>query len=354
MRFFALSFWLNIKKFLKRPTFWCGLIALPIIIALGGAFMHSRASVITITAGVHFNHDNALESAIFDFLSGTPYARFVAYDDAYTLIEDVRLGRIECGYIINPNIENIREGNFSGTVTLVTSPRTIATPILNDMVSAAVLHASSMYITIDGLNQFFGESDEIKAFVNWQFAAYDEMDIFMTPIFVNIADHDGETQPGLAEITSRRVFRGVIGLTILILILFASPIFIDERRYGLQKKLSVHGILAAYDLSLFAAAFFVMFIVGLAGLISAALFVPGLLVSVRLELAAMIAFSAVCAILLILAVRLLKSIKIIHTFGLFIIIANIAFGGVVLDLTEINPELGFLQWFFPLYWYTSF
>ena len=354
MRFFALSFWLNIKKFLQRPTYLCGLIILPIAIALGGVFLHSETSAITITTGVYFNRDNTLEAAIFDLLSETPYARFVAYEDLEALIEDVRLGRLECGYILNPNIENVREGNFAGIVTLVTSPRTIATPILNDIVSAAVLRASSKYITIDGLYRFFGESDEIEIFANWQFAAYDEMDIFMTPIFVNITDYNGETQLSLAEVTARRVFRGSIGLAILILILFASPIFIDERRFSLQKKLSVHGKLAAYDLSLFAAAFSAMFIVGFAGLTSAAFFAPSLLASVRLELFAMAAFSAVNAILLILLARLLKNAKIIQTFGLFIIIANITFGGVILDLAEASPELGYLQWFFPLYWYTSF
>ena len=354
MRFFALSYWLNAKKFLMRPTFWCGLFVLPIVIVLGGVFLYSEASAITITAGVHFDKENTLEAAIFDYLSESPHARFVAYEDAYVLIEDVRLGRIECGYIINPNIENIKEGDFSGVVTLVTSPRTIATPILNDMVTAAVLRASSKYITIDGLNRLFGESDEIEIFVNWQFAAYNEMDIFMTPLFVNITDYDGETQPGLAEVTARRVFRGAIGLTILILILFASPIFIDERRYGLQKKLSIHGKLVAYDLSLLLATFSVMFTVGVVGLTSASFFAPTLLASVRIEIAIMAAFSAVCAILLILLARLLKSAKIIQTFGLFIIIANIAFGGVVLDLAELSPSLGHLQRFFPLYWYTSF
>ena len=354
MRFFAVSFLLNIKKFLTRRTFWCGLIALPIALALGGVFLQTESPVIIITAGVHFNPKSALEAAIFDALDETPFARFTAYDDVEVLIEDVRLGRIECGYIINPNIENARKGDFAGIVTLVTSPRTIAAPIFNDMFAAAILRASSEYITIDGLRGLFGESDEIEHFVTWQFAAYDEMDIFMTPVFVNIIGHDEEIPLNLAEVTARRVLRGTIGLTIHILILFAAPIFIDERRYSLQKTLSIHGKLAVYNLSLWAAAFLVMFAVGAAGLASAALFAPSLLAAMQLELAAMAAFSAVCAIFLILFAHLLKTAKIIQSFGLFIIIANIAFGGVILDLAEISPQLAHLQRFFPLFWYTSF
>ena len=353
MRFFALSFWLNVKKFLLRPAFWCGLFALPLVIAAIGVFMQFGMQAITITAGVYFNRENALEAAIFDILGETPHARFVAYEDVYVLIEDVRLGRIECGYIINPNINNAKEGDFYGIITLVTSPRTIAAPILNDMVSAAVLRASSKYITKDGIGRFFGESDEIEVFVNWQFAAYDEMDIFMTPIFLNVAGLYGETQLSLAEVTAKRMFRGMIGLAILILILFACPIFINERQHGLQKKLLFHGKLAAYDLTLLAAAFSAMFVIGMAGLASAVFVNPDLLVSVWLEIAAMSAFSAVNAIGLVLLARLLKTAKIIQTFGLFIVIANIAFGGVVLDLAEVSPQLAHLQRFFPLYWYTS-
>ena len=122
----------------------------------------------------------------------------------------------------------------------------------------------------------------------------------------------------------------------------------------MQKRLSIHGKLAVYDLSLLAAAFLAMFIVGFAGITSAARLAPGLLVSFQLELAALAAYSAVCAVLLILLARLLKNTKIIQTFGLFIVIANIAFGGVVLDLAEVSPPLAHLQRFFPLYWYTSF
>ena len=354
MKFFAVSFLLNVKKFLVQPAFWCGLVVLPAIIALGGMFLQTGGTAVTITAGVHFNPENPFEAAIFDALEETRFTRFAAYDDIETLLQDVRLGRIECGYILNSNIDNAKEGDFTGLVTLVTSPRTMTAPIFNDMMAAAILRASSEHITKDGLRGFFDESDEIDHFVSWQFAAYNEMDIFMTPVFASTVSHIEDAGQNLGEITARRVFRGTVGLTIHILILFAAPIFIDERRYGLPKALSVHGKLAAYDISLWAAAFAVMFAVGMAGLASAAIFAPDLFAQISLELMALAAISAVCAALLILAARLLKTAKIIHTMGLFIIIANIAFGGVILDLAEISPQLAHFQRIFPLFWYTSY
>jgi len=354
MRFFAVSLVLNIKKLLMRRAIWCGLAVLPVIIVFGGIFVQSENSAITITAGIYFNHDNPLETAIFDALPKGSFTRFAAYDDLEAMLEDVRLGRIECGYIINPNVENAMQGDFAGLVTLVTSPRTMVAPIFNDMVAAAILRASAEYIITDGLIGFFGKSDELHYFVDWQFEAYEQMDIFMTPLFVDMGGGAQEPQPGLAEITARRMLRGAIGITIHILMLFAAPIFIDERRNGLQKALSIHGKLAVYDFSLWVAAFLAMLAVGAAGLASAAIFAPYLLAEMQVEVATLAALSATCAILLVLASRLLKSSKVIQSFGLFIIIANIALGGVILDLAEINPQLGYLQRFFPLFWYTSF
>ena len=361
MKFFAVSFLLNIKKFLTRRTYWCGLVALPVILAFGGIFLRTESPAIAITAGIYFNPDSTLESAIFDALYDTAFTHFAAYDDAQALIEDVRLGRIECGYIINPNIGNAKSGDFSGLVTLVTSPRTMAAPIFNDMVAAAVLRASAEYITKDGLRSFFGESDfyELDHFVSWQFEAYKQMDIFMVPLFVDTAlsvtasGQAEEARPGLAEITARRVFRGMIGLTIHVLIIFAAPIFIEERQNGLQKALSIHGKLGFYEISLWLAAFLAMFAIGAVGLASATIFAPDVLPEKPLEIAALAVLTAICAALLVLAARLLKTAKIIQAMGLFIIMANIAFGGVILDLTEINPNLDYIQRIFPLFWYTN-
>jgi hypothetical protein len=51
---------------------------------------------------------------------------------------------------------------------------------------------------------------------------------------------------------------------------------------------------------------------------------------------------------------LFKSARVIQSFGLFIIIANIFFGGVILDLSELAPQMANIQRVFPLFWYTSF
>lgn len=355
MSFFVISFMLNIKKFATKKALWLGLILLPAALALGGIFVQTELPVITVNVGVFYNPQNPLEARIFEALeesvSANPFISFIPYDNLDALLTDVRLGQIECGYIFGPNIENALIGEFSEIVTLVTSPRTIAAPILNDIVTSAILQATVEDITKHGLVSIFGESDELTHFVAWQFEAYNQMDIFMTPYFVGEAGEIYIESRDILEMTLSRLFHGLIGLTILIISLFFAPMFIEERRYNLKAALRLHKKLSLYELSLWAAAMLVMFAIGITGLFAMVIFAPHLLASGFVEITALLAYTAVCAIILVLAARFFKSAGFIQSFGLFIVILNIFFGGVLLDLSELNPHLGQLQRLFPLYWY---
>jgi len=348
MKFFALSFWLNIKKLAICRVF---LLVLPVVLAMGGLFLQSDNEMVAITAGVYFDTENPFEYEIFQRLTSAN-VQFVAYNDVAMLLEDVRLGNIDCGYIFNSNIENARVGDFSEIITLVTSPRTIAAPIVSEIVAAAVLRVAAEDIARDELQIFFGASDEMDAFVAWQFEAYKAMDIFMTPIFEGVIGYE-DAIPSLMELTARRVMRGMVGLAIQIFALFAVPVFIGDGQHSLRRALVVKGKLIAYDVSLWLAATIVMSAIGVVGLTAIWFFAPLLLGSFIVEVFSVAMLSAVCAAIIMLAGRFFKSADFIQNFGLFIVIANVIFGGVLIDLAEINMYLGYAQWVFPLFWYSS-
>jgi len=355
MSFFLTSFLLNLKKFAAQKAVWFGLIFLPLTLSLGGMSLRSDITMIEVTAGVYFDRENELESHIFEILEGatTPFVRFIAYNSQETLLEDVRLGHIECGYILHITTESAVLNELRESATLVSSPRTVATPVLNEIVAAAILRAATPELTRAGLEAFFSDSTDISAFVKWQFDAYSEMDIFMSPTFTGQIGSAEQAVPDISNITAARIFHGLIGLTILALLLFCIPIFIEERRFGLPTALRACGKLQLYYASLWAATLATMLVIGGAGLCAMAVFAPHLLTQTHVELAALVGYVVVCSMLMVLlACRLLNS-NFIQSFGLFIIILNIFFGGVVLNLTEINPALANLQYFFPLYWYVE-
>ena len=93
---------------------------------------------------------------------------------------------------------------------------------------------------------------------------------------------------------------------------------------------------------------------GIIGLSSMLIFTPSLLSGAIIEITALIIYVAICAILVTIATRLLKSVAIIQSFGLFLILSNIFFGGVLLNLHELSPLLGRVQYVFPLFWYVEF
>lgn len=354
MRFFGICLWLGIKEFLIRPTFWAVLLVLPAILAIAAFLFQSEESIITVTAGVYFDSEDPFERAIFEALDSASMVNFVAYDDADELLNDVMLGRIESGYIFNDNIHNAKTGDFSGIITLSVSSRTIASAVLNDIVAAAVLQTAAPYITNEALQSFFPENAYIDAFVAQDFARYALSDIFMTPTFISGDGEVADAPPTIIQATAARIMRGIIGLGIHILMLFTLPIFAKEGMGHLSRALRFHKKLWVYNLSLWLSPFIMMFVVGAAGLFAAAMLAPSFVAEAGVEIAALAVLCAVCASILVIVGRLLKSARSVQAFGLFIIIANIVFGGVVLDLSELSPSLAHMQRVFPLFWYTSF
>jgi len=354
MSFFAVSFVLNLKKFALKKALWLTLALLPTALVLGGILAQADTPVIEITAGVHYDPASDLEARIFEALaesvSTTPFVSFVAYDDLDALLRDVRLGRLECGYVLSADIEKITSRD-QAVATIISSPRTVATPILNELVAAAILSASAQDITQTWLVSQFPEHNDITDFVTGHFEAYRQMDIFMEPEFAGRAGLAEREAPSTAFVTQKRVFHGLTGLTILVLMMFCAPIFIDEQRLGLPAALRACGKLTPYYASLWAAAFVIALAIGAAGLVSMALVTPQLLAVAHAQAIALVTYAAVTAALMVVAVRALRSAALIQSFGLIIVILNIFFGGMLLDLAEISPELARLQRVFPLSWY---
>lgn len=346
MNFFYISLLLNIKKLIGKKAIIAGFILLPIIIAVYSAIVSSNEPVIVVRAGVFYGEESPLKTAIFEYLleNNTPFIQFVAYDNPHTLKQDIRQGIIDSGYILTPQVYNALYGDFFEIINVVTSAASVATPILNDIVAAALLRATVQDITLNGLEGAFGASDELSNFVTSQFDAYRQMDIFMIPFFTGEEGAEANT-----DNNTLRIFHGFIGLIILILSLFGAPMFIKERQGGLSTALQAHGKLVIYDVSILAAAFIILFATGLIGLIAVNIFMP--LIYAVLPIASLALYAAISSFLLVLMAKFLKSTAFIQSFGIFIVILNIFFGGVLINITELSPTLGQIQWLFPLFWY---
>jgi len=354
VKFFAVSLWLNMKKFALQRTLWFTITGLVVALFFAGVIAtRADTPIVSVTAGVFYDQNCPVETEIFHTLVESvrdmPLINFVAYDDKAALMDDVRMGRLESGYVINPGIRDAKSGDFNELITLVVSPRSVFAPILNEIVAAAVFRAMSEGLATYWLESNFHGDEEIAEFVAFQFEWYRQSDIFMLPMFDGGGHGAEESQASVSDMTTRRVVHGLIGIAILIVAMFYIPILVDERRNGLNRALHVCGKILPYDASLFGAAFIAMLVVGTAGTIVVAAFMPFSAGAIT----ALPAYVAVCAAVVAAASRWQKSAAIVQSTGIMIVILNILFGGVLLDLHEISPYLGRLQFLFPLFWYVQ-
>ncbi|MCL2618013.1 MAG: ABC transporter permease [Defluviitaleaceae bacterium] len=353
--FLVLSLKLHLKKFAAKPVLWVSAAAVVVFAAAAGLIVRGDVPMIEVTAGILYDRDCPAQirvaAAMIESVEGTPFVSFVVYDDVGALERDVALGRVDSGYVLTPRVHDALRGRPEGAITLISSPRTAAAPLLNEVVAAALLRAVALDITLDGLESLFPEHDSTAEFVAELFRLYADADIFMAPAFAGYGGRDEGGVPDLSRITAARALHGAIGLTMLALMMFSVPGFAAESGGGLKPALAVCGKLGAYYVSLWLAAAAAGLAVGAAGLTAAAFFAPMLLPDAGTLAAAIVAYAAVIAGAMAAASRFSQSSGVIRSFGLFILTAHIFFGGVLLDLAEISPELAHLQRFFPLYWY---
>jgi len=332
MSFFVTSLRVNFKRFFLQKTLWFTFIGLIMALTVGGIFFNrTETPFITVVAGVYYDNNCAVQVKIAGILVNgqEELVNFIVYSDKNLLIEDVRLGRIECGYVLSSELR----------VRVINSAFSTVVPILNEIVAAAVFQAFTEEIVTDWLKDFFGY-DNIQEFVAWHFEYYRQADIFMTPDFEG-GGFGAEQQISLVDITASRAVHGLIGLAMLIVIMFYMP----ENKAGFNNALRSCKKLGIYNFSTFVSVFIVIFMMGLVGV-----FVMHGLVPVLVGNFSVIYLFIYC-FAIIVPVKLFSGF--VQSFGLFIIILHVFFGGVFIDLFEINPILGRLQYVFPLYWYLS-
>jgi len=351
MKFFLLSTCLNIKKILNlnNPAY-LAFILLPLFIFLAATFMPAQNLGINLSVGVHHHYGDPLQKTIAQQLEEfeNPFISFIIYNDLDQLRQDIRLGRLNMGYTFAPYI-NWAEPNRE-IVTVIVSPRTIGTPIVNEILSAFIIEAAMPKMTIAALERFFPYDYYIEEFVENQIIAYGLSDIFMAPDMVGRDNLPREyVPPNPVEIIQTRLYNGFVGLTILSLLIFILPPFIKEKSRGNLSPLKYHKKTLVYYLSLWACFFIITFFLGLVGFLSITFF-SNQVVSGIIPL---IIYTGISSFLAVACALTMKTDDMIQSFGVFIIILNIFFGGVVVDFYEINEFLGGVQRGVPLWWFVG-
>lgn len=348
MNFLIFSLWINIKKIVSSKLVLFVFILLPIFITV---LVKTWAGepIASINVGIVYDNTDSFQANIFNSLviaaEENPFLNFTFYEDEYLLIRNVMYNTITMGYIFSDDIGNTNFGEVM--VRLITSPRSIAYSIVNELIAEAILAQSLPYITIAAIEDFIPSIDSTD-FVHGQIKQYLEQDIFMEPIFYSASPTIGTQNFSLQ--TKGRIFSGIVGLAILTITIFLAPIIIEEKTTGVLSPLKYYNLHIVYHISYWLAVLLTLFFVGLLGFIPIWLFFNGIFLNIN-TLFALFLYSLINVLVFFVISYYLKSASFIQTFGIFIVLLNIFFGGVLINLNEINTNIGFIQNFFPLFWF---
>ena len=339
MNFFITSIILNIKKIFNKKIVLLSFFVLPLCIFLLVRLNHTFP---TLSIGVYFQENDEFSSNIFSFLveksHDNPFVSFIYFRDIDQLENAVYTNYINHGYVLDTSLStNPFSENY---INLLTSPRTLAVPIVNEIVASALLYNSLQNITVGIINTHFPEEDVLE-FVTESIEFYRQQNIFMEPTLVAV--HGDNPVEEISSITLVRIKHGIIGLVILTLLIFITPIFISEKNNGVLLPLNFYRMKTFYYLSIWTSIFLVLTFLGSISTIFLPFYINNFIF--------LFIYVAKNVIIMAIIYIFMKTDIILQNFGIFIIILNIFFGGVLIDLNEINETLGTIQNFFPLFHY---
>lgn len=344
MDFLRQATWLNLKKIGLQPLIWLLMLGLPLAVVTVQQRATNTLPRLSVGIYANFDHPETLGSRVLATLQAqvaeNPFLVFVGFNDPKALNQAVQYHpHMSHGYLIREDLTHSLLAE--GVIPTLISPNTLALPIVNEIVYAALLYQLLPELTVDIIGNHF-EGVQAHEFVAAQIAFYRELDIFMTPDMQQVSTAENPVQE-LQSLSTLRLTHGIIGITLLAALLFVTPLFLSEKEQQLLLPLPNQRTQWLYSLSTWLAMTVVLMGLGMMGLIFTQFSVQNvfsLFIYVLKSVIIMAGFS-----------MLLKTDNLLHNFGLFVILAHVLFGGVLVDLHELNPTLGRLQQLFPLFHY---
>ncbi|WRS28781.1 hypothetical protein U6B65_06555 [Oscillospiraceae bacterium MB08-C2-2] len=345
MRLFLTSFFQCCKRLFRQRAFWAILILLPLAVLAWGRLTAKEPAAV-LRAGVLFNPAEATFGRIFESLPQNPSLLFEAYTPQQrSLMEQrVKTGQLECAYLLEDAlIEAIEQGRLQEAVTLLRRPSSIAEPVFNEMLFAAVLEQASPAIVTRQLAGFYGDDPavlggQVKERLQW----YTEQALYLSPKEQSVAAAALPVPPSNLP----RTVHGLILWFLTGLILFSLPRFIQENERPLWRRLGYRGLIPYYG-GLWLALTGTALLAGGIGLGTLSLIYPSGLLPAAQEFVMLLLFCSVLAILGILWLSLLHKTDALYSGSIFILILTGIFGGVFFSWQEISPRIAAFCRFFP-------
>lgn len=158
-----LWFYLSCKRNFKKPAYVLFIIGLPFLM-LYMCNLTSPKDEKFIIVGIYGGNPDSLTKNLFkDLLAMDGAVSFHLYDTKEKLMEDVKNNTLECGYEFPENLkERIDRMSYKGSINLITSPSTVASSIINEIITGSISRLYGVEIATSYVknNRIFNEDEE--------------------------------------------------------------------------------------------------------------------------------------------------------------------------------------------------
>lgn len=354
MRFLRVALKLKIKELLSNRSYIVVLILLPLLTGSIGVQGVKWMGATSLKAGLYFEEVTTLGLAMEEILLKDESIQFEVYDDLKELEKAVAKGEIECGFSVSRHLDEVMEEDLDGVITLLMSPATIASGVIQETVGAAFYRVTTSDIAFASLKNkdYMQRVTELKSKVKEQVESYyRDGDLMQVKIVTGNEEKANHQNNRLASIL--QLGKGFIAVFLFISSLLVGVKLTEERNSECYKRFyTFRKKIKSPELPLILSHFIVQFLVGALSLIVIkAVIYQYIEVNLLKEVMHLVLYIiSLNAFILCISLIIRES----HIwFGITPIlgIACVIFCPIVIDFSNMQTPLKYICYFFVPYYY---
>lgn len=354
MRFLLVALKLKIKELLSNRSYLIVLILLPLLTGIIGVQGVKWMEATSLKAGLYFEEVTTLGLAMKEILLEDESIQFEVYDDLKELEKAVAKGEIECGFSVSRHLDEVVEEDLDGVITLLMSPATIASGVIQETVGAAFYRVTTSDIAFASLKNkdYMQQVTELKSKVKEQVESYYRNgDLMQVKIVTGNEEKANHQNNRLASIL--QLGKGFIAVFLFISSLLVGVKLTEERNSECYKRFyTFRKKIKSPELPLILSHFIVQFLVGALSLIVIkAVIYQYIEVNLLKEMMHLVLYIiSLNAFILCISLIIRES----HIwFGITPIlgIACVIFCPIVIDFSNMQTPLKYICYFFVPYYY---
>lgn len=355
MRFLRVALKLKIKELLSNRSYLIVLILLPLLTGIIGIQGVKWMGATSLKAGLYFEEVTTLGLAMKEILLEDESIQFEVYDDLKELEKAVAKGEIECGFSILRDLdEAIEYINVEGMITLLKSPATIASGMIQETVGAAFYRVTTSDIAFASLKNkdYMQQVTELKSKVKEQVESYYRNgDLMQVKIVTGNEEKANHQNNRLANVL--QLEKGFIAVFLFVSSLLVGVKLTEERKSECYKRFyTFRKKIKSPELPLILSHFIVQFLVGMLSLIV----IKGTIyqyieVNLLKEMMHLVLYIISLNTFILCVSLIIRESHIWFGITPILGIACVIFCPIVIDFSNMQTPLKYICYFFVPYYY---